>query len=221
MPRVGMILIRIAIVVWALALNAALSYTAAQAKLAAASFKLDADYKATLLGLPLGEISWTVELGNNRFTAAATGGLAGLLRIFAGGHGEVAAHGVLSQGRSAASDFALKVITGKWTDEVRIVFKGGKAQEYVAGPPPEAKPNQVPITDADRFGVVDPMTALLIAIPGAGEMAVPEACERTIPIFDGHPRYNLRLAFKATRFDMASSGRSRTPKRAPRSLQIA
>lgn len=54
----------------------------------------------------------------------------------------------------------------------------------------------MPITDANRIGVVDPMTALLVPIPGAGKTAVPEACDRTIPVFDGHTRYNLRLSFK-------------------------
>ena len=78
---------------------------------------------------------------------------------------------------------------------MRILFHGNKAQEYVtAAPAPGA--NQVPITDANRTGVLDPMTALLVHMPGAGKTAVPEACERTIPIFDGHTRYNLRLSFK-------------------------
>lgn len=189
--RVGIGLIRFAILAVALSSDAALH-------LAAAQQKLDTTYSATLLGLPFGEILWTVELGKNQFTAAATGGLAGLLRIFSSGHGEVTAHGTLPGGRPVASDFALKVIAGKWTDQIRIVFRGGKAQEYVAGPPPEPKPNQVPITDADRVGVFDPMTALLIHMAGSGEMAVPAACERTIPVFDGHTRYNLRLEFKRT-----------------------
>jgi hypothetical protein len=163
---------------------------------AAAQTKLDAVYSATILGLPFGEISWTVELGNGRFTAAATGGLTGLLRIFKDGHGEVAAHGTLARGQPAAANFVLKIIAGKWTDELRILFHGGKAQEHVAGPELKPRPDQVPITDADRIGVLDPMTALLIHIAGNGETTVPAACERTIPIFDGHTRYNLRLSFK-------------------------
>jgi Protein of unknown function (DUF3108) len=200
--RVGSIFIRLAIVPGALISGAGLSFAGAQTKLDApaklgAPAKLDATYRASLLGFPIGEIAWTVELANNRFMTAATGALAGLLRIFiSDGHGEVAAHGTLSQGRPVAANFALKVIAGKWTDEVHIVFRGGKAQEYVAGPPLPPKPNQVPVTDADRVGVLDPMTALLIAMPGTGEMAVPAACERTIPIFDGHTRYNLQLTFK-------------------------
>jgi len=162
---------------------------------AAAQVKLDATYRATLLGLPIGQISWTVELRDNRFTTAATGGISGILRVFMDGHGDVAAHGQLSGGRPVASNFALKLIAGKWSDDVRILFKGDKAKEYVTTPPnPDA--NLVPVTDASRVGVVDPMTALLVYMPGAGEIAVPEACDRTVPIFDGHTRYNLRLTFK-------------------------
>jgi hypothetical protein len=163
--------------------------------LAAAQAKLDATYSATILGLPIGHISWTVELRNNRFTSAATGGISGLLRIFSDGHGDVSAQGNLAGGEPVASHFALTLIAGKWSDEVRILFRGNKAQEYVTAlPAPGA--NQVPITDANRTGVLDPMTALLVHVPGAGKTAVPEACERTIPIFDGHTRYNLRLSFK-------------------------
>ena len=187
--RVDLMFARLALVLCALLSDAVVSLVAAQAK-------LDAAYSATLLGLPFGEIFWTIETDNKRFTTTATGGLAGLLRIFSDGHGNVTADGTLSQGRPAASNFALHVIAGKWTDDVRIVFHGGKAQEYVAGPAPQPKPNQVPVTDADRFGVYDPMTALLIPIAGAGEIAVPAACDRTIPVFDGHTRYNLRLEFK-------------------------
>jgi len=162
---------------------------------AAAQVKLDASYRATLLGLPIGQISWTIELRDNRFTTAATGGISGILRVFTDGHGDVAAHGQLSGGRPVASDFALKLIAGKWSDDVQILFKGDKAKEYVTAPPnPDA--NLVPLTDANRVGVVDPMTALLVYMPGAGETAVPEACDRTVPIFDGHTRYNLRLTFK-------------------------
>lgn len=182
---------------FAVRLGVVLSFLAADGglSLAAAQAKLDATYSATLLGLPIGHISWTVELRNNRFTSAATGGISGLLRLLSDGHGNVSAHGRLSAGDPVASNFALTLIAGKWSDEVRILFHGNKAQEYVAAKPkPDA--DLVPITDANRTGVIDPMTALLVPVSGTGATAVPAACERTIPIFDGHTRYNLRLSFK-------------------------
>jgi Protein of unknown function (DUF3108) len=196
--RVASFVIRLAVALSLLLLDAGVSLAGAQAK-------LDAAYTATLFGLPIGHISWTVELRNNRFITAATGGISGLLRIFSDGHGDVSAQGSLSGGEPIASNFALTLIAGRWSDEVRILFRGNKAQEFVAAAPPPSS-NQVPITDAHRTGVVDPMTALLVHVPGTGKTAVPEACERTIPIFDGHTRYNLRLSFKRIDHVDAESG---------------
>jgi hypothetical protein len=110
--------------------------------------------------------------------------------------GEVTTHGILSGGKPIASNFTLKLLAGKWSDDVRIVFSGNKAKEYVAASPANPSANYVPLTEADRGGAVDPMTALLVHIAGNGTTAVPEACERTVAIFDGHTRYNLRLSFE-------------------------
>ncbi len=186
--RVRIDIIRLAIVLSSVLLDAYLGFASAQAK-------LDAVYDLTLFGLPIGQIAWTVELRDNRYVAAASGATVGLLRIFSDGHGDIAARGTLSEGQPIASNFALKLVAGKWSDEVRILFSGDRAKEYVNAPAP-ADPDEVPLTDANRKGVIDPMTALLVRIPGARETVVPEACERSIAVFDGHARYNLQLAFK-------------------------
>jgi hypothetical protein len=186
--RVRIKFIRLAIVLSSLLLDADLSFASAQAK-------LDAVYDVTLFGFPIGRIAWTVELRDNRYVAAASGATSGLLRIFSDGHGDVSARGTLSEGQPIASNFALKLVAGKWSDEVRILFSGDRAKEYVNAPA-RADPDDVPLTDANRKGVVDPITALLVRIPGARETVVPEACERSIAVFDGHTRYNLQLAFK-------------------------
>jgi hypothetical protein len=123
--RVRASIYRLAMVLVSLLLDAALG-------LAGAQTKLDAAYTATLWGLPVGHISWTVELGDNRFKAAARGAITGLLRIVADGRGDVAVHGAMSEGKPVPSLFSLNLIAGKWSDDVRIVFSGGKAQEHVA-----------------------------------------------------------------------------------------
>jgi hypothetical protein len=87
-------------------------------------------------------------------------------------------------------------LAGKWSDEVGIVFSRNRAKETV--PPAVASPSAdyVPIKDADRRGASDPMTALLVYVGGTGATIAPQACERTVAIFDGHTRYNLSLAFE-------------------------
>ena len=44
--------------------------------------------------------------------------------------------------------------------------------------------------------MLDPMTASLLRAPGNGDPLSPEACQRTLSIFDGRLRYDLQLAFK-------------------------
>ena len=67
-------------------------------------------------------------------------------------------------------------------------------KELAATPPPSS--DRVPVTNSNRQGIVDPLTALLFSADAAGEDLSPEACRHTLPIFDGHQRYDLKLAFK-------------------------
>ena len=54
----------------------------------------------------------------------------------------------------------------------------------------------MPVTEAHRRGVSDPMTGSLLRVPGTGNPLGPQACQRTTPIFDGRMRYNLQFAYK-------------------------
>jgi len=157
--------------------------------------KLDAAYEATLLGFPIGDVSWTIDFNNSRYSAAAHGNTAGLLLIFSRGHGTAEAQGSVAGKEPLASIFALNITHGSATQQVKILFNRGKASESLA-PPPKPNPQLVPLNEAYRTGVIDPMSALLVSVPGSGEMAGPAACERTIAVFDGRMRFNLRLAFK-------------------------
>src|SRR5438876_12166683 len=77
-----------------------------------------------------------------------------------------------------------------------MVISAGTVKELMANPPTVASPDRVAVTEAHRRGVSDPMTASLIRAPGSGDTLVPQACQRTLSIFDGRMRYDLQLAFK-------------------------
>src|SRR6476659_5578878 len=171
-----------------------------------AQAKLDAYYTATLLGLPIGHISWVVDLKEHRFSSVATGSIAGFLRLFLDAQGSVAAEGRLSSGKPVPSKFQLKLLAGKWSDEVGIVFTSNRAKESVLPSSASPSADYVPIKDGDRVGASDPMTALLVYVGGSGATTVPQACERTVAIFDGHTRYNLRLAFERLSTVSATEG---------------
>jgi uncharacterized protein DUF3108 len=158
--------------------------------------KLDARYTVTLSGLPIGQGAWIIDIGDDYFTASASGATAGLLRVFASGQGQSAARGSIASGQLVPSTYASRIVTDDKSDEVRMVISAGAVKELAANPPTVASPDRVPVTDAHRRGVSDPMTASLIRVPGSGDTLVPQACQRTLSIFDGRMRYDLQLAFK-------------------------
>jgi uncharacterized protein DUF3108 len=167
--------------------------------------KLDAHYTVTLNGLPIGRGAWVIDIGDDSFSASASGATAGLLRVFASGQGQSTARGGVSGGQLIPSSYASRIVTDDKSDEVRMVMSAGTVKELAANPPTVASPDRVPVTEAHRRGVSDPMTASLIRVPGSGDTLAPQACQRTLSIFDGRMRYDLRLAFK--RLDRVRSDR--------------
>jgi hypothetical protein len=116
--------------------------------------------------------------------------------VFASGSGNSAAHGSMSGGQPVASTYASTIVADNRADQVRILFNGGAVKDYLADPPTMPNPDRVPLTDLNRKGVLDPMTASLIRVAGNGDTFVPDACQRTLPVFDGRMRYDLQLVYK-------------------------
>jgi hypothetical protein len=54
----------------------------------------------------------------------------------------------------------------------------------------------VPVTEAHRRNVRDPMSGALVHVPGNGDLLAPESCKQQAPIFDGRMRYDVTLAYK-------------------------
>ena len=158
--------------------------------------KLDARYGVTLGGLPIGRGAWVIDIADDHFTAAASGATAGLMQVFASGNGQSAARGSVAGGNLVPATYASSIVTDQKFDEVRMVISSGTVKEFVAEPPSVPTPDRVPLTDAHRRGVTDPMTASLVRVPGSGDPLVPQACQRTLSVFDGRMRYDLKLAFK-------------------------
>jgi len=158
--------------------------------------KLDARYTVSVGGLPVGRGSWVIDITDDHFSAAASGATAGLMRVFASGQGQSAARGGVSGGQLIPSTYASSIVTDQKYDEVRMVISSGTVREFVADPPTVPSPDRVPLTEAHRRGVSDPMTASLMRVAGNGDPVAPQACQRTLSIFDGRMRYDLRLAFK-------------------------
>jgi len=163
---------------------------------AAAQGRLEARYSASVGGIPIGKGAWIIEIGDGVYTTAASGQVAGVLRAVTRGEGSAAVRGTLNAGHPVPSSYAAHVTADEKTDEVRMMLSAGTVKELVAEPPFAPSPDRIPLTDAHRRGIIDPMSAGLIPVGGTGDVLAPEACQRTLPIFDGRQRFDLTLAYK-------------------------
>jgi len=168
--------------------------------------RLDARYAVTLGGVPIGKGAWVVEISENQYTAAASGATTGLLRVLSTGQGSGASRGYMISGIPVPASFAASITTDKKTEEIRMTLASGDVKDFVITPEVQPDSERIPVTEAHRRGVSDPMTGSLVRVPGAGNPVGPQACQRTNSIFDGRMRYNLQFAYKRMEHVKADKG---------------
>ena len=168
--------------------------------------KLEAHYSATLAGIPIGKGDWRIEISDTQYKAAASGVTTGLIRVFLGGEGSSTAHGVMQAGQPTSSVYASTIKTRQKDDVVRLKIDHGDLLESKVEPSQDREPDRVPLTEAHRHGILDPMSASLMVAPESGGPLSPEACQRTVAIFDGRMRYDLQLTFKRMETVKAEKG---------------
>jgi hypothetical protein len=178
------------------------------ANVVAAQGRLEAEYTASLAGIPIGRGNWIIEISDDQFTATATGGTLGILRVFNTGHGTSSSQGTLSAGQALPNTYAATITNDKRIDDVHMAFVGGNVKDFTVDPPVGPHPDRIPVSEADRRNVLDPMTATLDIVGGNGDPLSPQACGRKASVFDGRMRFDLRSEFKRMEVVKAEKGYS-------------
>lgn len=185
-----------------LAVCAALGVTTGTAS---AQGRLDAKYEASLAGLPIGKGAWIVDIADDQYSAAVSAATTGLMKSIGGGNGTGTAQGRITAGQFAPLNYVSTINYGKKAEIIRINLGGGNVKDSVIEPQPPETPGRIPVTDAHRRNVLDPMTGALVKVAGTGDPVGPEACRKTLPVFDGRMRYDLKLEYK--RMDAVKSAK--------------
>jgi hypothetical protein len=160
-----------------------------------AQARLKAQYTISMTGVSIGQIVWLVDLGDNRYVTSAHGKASGVLSVLVNGEGSVVTHGVVADGELTPSYFTSSISDDEGKSELRMTFEDGAVKDLVGTEPPP-QPDRVAVKQADRHGVRDPMSAMLIPAQDGGDALASANCNRVLPIFDGRRRYNLALSFK-------------------------
>jgi len=163
---------------------------------ASAQGRVDAQYEVSLAGIPIGKGAWVVEIADDQYSASANGRTTGLISMLGSGDGNGGSVGRVVKGALAPASYNVTMNTNKRTEVLKIALANGNVKEFTIDPEPPVNPDRIPVTDAHKRGVVDPMTGSLLRVPGTGDPVSPEACGLGQSVFDGRMRYDLKLEFK-------------------------
>jgi len=180
----------------AAALAGSAVFAVAGAHPAAAQGRLEAQYEASLAGIAVGKGAWNIEIGEDSYAASAIGGTSGILKTIANGSGDGEAQGRIINGALVPANYKASTTTAKKSETIHITLANGNVKEFGIDPVPLVDADRVPVTEAHRQGIIDPMSAWLMPVGGNGDPVRPEACQRTLPVFDGRGRFDLALSFK-------------------------
>jgi len=158
--------------------------------------RVDAQYEVTLAGIPIGKGAWVVDISDDQYSALASGQTTGLIAMMATGDGNGGSQGRVLKGQLVPSFYSVSMNTNKKHELLKINLAGGNVKDFSIEPEPPINPERIPVTEAHKRGVLDPMTGSLLRVPGTGDPVAPEACTGTTPVFDGRMRYDLKLEYK-------------------------
>jgi hypothetical protein len=160
---------------------------------------LRVDYAITLAGLALGNAGLEGTFDDQRYDMKLTGKLTGLVGALSGNSsGGAAARGLVTSSRVLSNGFSANARSGSNERTVMLGVNGGNVTSVSIVPPFERNYPVVPVSDADRRNITDPLSGL-IGVMEKGRLDDPANCSRTIPVFDGTQRFNVQLSYAGTR----------------------
>jgi hypothetical protein len=152
-------------------------------------------YDVVVGGLRVGIGGLRANVTKGSYTATATVKMAGIARLVADARGSATSSGAHLGSRVIPNRYSISTSSGKYVQSVRMAMAGGAVRMLAIEPEPRHRPDAVPVTMAERRGVVDPVGALVMPVPGTADVMSPASCARTLPVFDGRQRYDISLEF--------------------------
>ena len=157
------------------------------------------DYSVLLAGFDIGTARLVSTFTGGRYDLSVTANLTGLVGAVTGGKGAAKASGALSAARAVPAAFAVSSQTSSQSITIRMALARGNLVAADIAPPLIEYPDRIPVTPAQKKGVVDPASALLMPALAGKAPTDPANCARTLPVFDGVSRFDLVLSYAETR----------------------
>lgn len=185
---------------WTPLLLASLAVTAwADVAADAGEVTMRARYSLSYMGMRVGQLAITTTVGPSAYDTEVETRLTGVA-TFAAPYDRMRmkAIGVLRGDAVIPSSFSASQIGETDSRSLRVSLKAGNATSVEMKPPIDDHDGRIPLTDEHKRNVVDPASALVMTVPPGEHGVVPASCARTLRLFGGFFRSDLKLNYVRT-----------------------
>ncbi len=165
----------------------------------AADMTLKADYLITIAGITIGKVNAEGRFTSTGYAATISGRTYGISRFVSDAHAVLAGNGRIQGSHITPASYALDTNEKGFQTHVNMAMRGGSIVNLSAAPRLMPYPDRVPVTPTHKRNVVDPVGAFMVAVNQPESVNGTSACNRTVRVFDGWQRYDVKLTFKESR----------------------
>jgi hypothetical protein len=166
---------------------------------AAAAETVDVTYALSLIGLPLGEAKAEATVEPTKYSVRLEAKLVGVASLVSSARSAATSSGAIVGGKVAPTSYATAEVGSRSGRTVRMGMDEGTVRAVSIEPPMKSAPDRIPVTAEEQRNIVDPVSALVMTVPPNEPMVGPAACNRTLPVFDGFARFDVKLTFVGSR----------------------
>ncbi len=165
----------------------------------AADTTLKVDYLITIAGITIGKVNAEGRFTSIGYAATISGQTYGISRFVSDATAVLAGNGRIRGSHVTPASYALDTNEKGFQTHVSMAMRGGSIVNLSAAPHLLPAPDRVPVTPNHKHNVVDPVGAFVVAVDQPLTVTGDSACNRTVRIFDGWQRYDVKLFFKESK----------------------
>ena len=178
--------------VWMARLTLALLLPAGGAQTASAARPIVIRYAITIAGFSIGTAEFRESITGSTYQLRLDAEFTGLVRMFFAPRLSAESEGTDAGGRILPAHYTLSIDHPNDPQRVNMTMNAGNVVSAVLEPPLPVRADRVPVLPEHKRGVVDPLSGFLVTLK-PNEIASDAVCNRTIPVFDGGGRFDIRL----------------------------
>lgn len=160
---------------------------------------LKSELAVTFSGLPVGTLSHVYTVSGTNYSVQGSMKSNRFISMVAGTKANYSSSGRISGSKLVPASQSVKYKSPRRKGAISLAFASGNVRSASVSPKKKIKKGTVPLQAGHSRGVLDPVSALVFAVDNSDIGNGRKVCKRTLPVFDGTVRYNLKMSFKSAK----------------------